>query len=188
MDALLSSFLAALIAEQGSATQLLVLAALARFGRSGPVALGLVAGIALNAALSAAAGAGAAALVSYRAALLMSALALLAAGGAMLFAPGTLKVQLYQRLGPFAATLVATFVQGFGDRTQFLIFALAARAEVPLLAAVGGTLGAIVSLLPALLLGAAFPRRWPLTMLRRCGAALFLLVGIVLSLATLRLI
>jgi Ca2+/H+ antiporter, TMEM165/GDT1 family len=188
VDALLSAFLAALISEQGDASQLLALAVVARFGAGARPVSALLIAAGVGAALSATAGAGAHLLMPHRGALLLAALALLFAGFGMAFAPKPPKVEMYARLGPFGAVLLAATVQMFGDRTQFLVFALSARSDAPVLAALGGAAGACAGLVPAVLLGPAFRKRWPVTTLRWTGAALFAFTGTAMLLSALRLI
>ena len=83
------------------------------------------------------------------------------------------------RLGAFGTSLVAVGMLGFGDRTQFITAALAA---------VGATIGAMVVLVPAILLGTRGLRKIPTTALRVAASVALLISGAVQGLGALRLI
>ncbi len=92
------------------------------------------------------------------------------------------------RLGAALTSLVGLFILAFGDGVQFVVLALAARAELPWLAAVGATLGSLAILAPAAVLGEAGWRALPLVAARRVIGALFVLAALWLGLGALRLI
>lgn len=81
----------------------------------------------------------------------------------------------------------ALFVLGFGEGMQFVTFALSNRAPVPAFAAVGATIGALVALAPAAVMGEAAWRKLPLRAIRIATGALLLLAAIVLAVGALRL-
>lgn len=188
MDALLASFLAVLLAEQGDKLQLLAGDLGRRFARPAPVAAGLIAAAFVNALVAGIAGALVHAIVPFRALTLLAALALLSAGAGALPRARPPAVIAYPRLGAFGGPAFAGAVLGFGGGAQFLTFAIAARADAALLAAAGATLGAAAAILPAVLLGERLERTLPLRSLRLGAAALLLLAGALAALTALRLV
>jgi putative Ca2+/H+ antiporter (TMEM165/GDT1 family) len=187
VDALVPAFLAALVAEFGDKTQLLVILLATRFGRPGAV-LGAVAVAALvNGLIAAVGGALLTHVIPFRALNLLLALALIFAGSGALLPSKPPRVGIYDRLGPFAASLLAFFVLEFGDKTQFVTFAIAARSHTPLLAAAGAAAGIVAASLPAVALGAELPRTVRLRTIRLAVGVLLIGVGIVAALSALRL-
>jgi putative Ca2+/H+ antiporter (TMEM165/GDT1 family) len=188
LDALVSAFVAAGLAEWGDKTQLLVAALSARHGRP----LLLLAGIALAAGLHALIAAFGGILVhdwvTIRALTLLLALALLFAGGAGLFPRNPPKILVGARAGAFAAAFLCFFVAEFGDKTQFLTFSIAARFDSMALAAAGGAAGVIAASVPALLLGDRLASAIPLRGIRIGIAALFLLFGFIVAVNALALV
>lgn len=88
-----------------------------------------------------------------------------------------------RRPGSFAGwpALPALFVLGFGEGMQFVTFALASRAQFPAFAAVGATIGALVALAPAALLGEDAWARLPIKPVRIGAGAIMLLVACLLG-------
>ena len=187
MDALLSTLIAALLAEQGDKLQLLA-AALARRRPAGAVFAGLVAAAFANSLIAGVGGRLLHATVPFRALTLLVAVALLSAAAGAAFRAKPSGVIAYPRLGTLGGAAFAGFVLGFGGGTQFLTFALAARADSAMLATLGATVGTAVGILPVILLGEAWPRAVPLRAIRSVAAMLFLLAGTVAALTALRLI
>ncbi len=188
MEALLPAFIAAALGEWGDKTQLLLVALAARYGRPAP----LLAGVALAAlAGSLLAGFGGTLIhgtVTLRALSLLVAVALLFAGIAAFMRR---KPPAYAETlgGPaIAAAAFGFFVAEFGDRTQFITFAIAARYDSMILASAGATLGIIAASVPAALLGPELGRLLPVKAIRYGGGALFLLFGLVVGLNALRLV
>ncbi len=184
MDTLLPAFVAALLAEFGDKTQLLVLMLAARFGRNGAVIGGVALAALANAAIAGAGGAMLATLMTPEPRALLLALALIFAGaGALLPMTPPEPVDRW-RIGAFASSFGAFFILEFGDKTQFLTAAIAARAGSPILAACGAAAGVTLAAAAALALGEALPRR----MIRRAAGILFLIVGLFVTVSALRLI
>lgn len=156
MDTFLFSFVAAAIASLGDRAQLL--AALLGAKRQQPlqVLAGLLIAAAVVAAIAAAGGAALHALVNVRAQTLLVALALAYAGIVALLTPSPPGLAARFRGGSFLTAVLFGFAFASGSRAQFLILALAARAEVPELAAIGGTLGIVAAAAPAAVLGKTF--------------------------------
>ncbi|WP_254606523.1 TMEM165/GDT1 family protein [Sphingomonas bacterium] len=167
-----TGWLAAILADRYRPAVVIVAAALA---------------LAANYALAAAAGTVAAPILSPDAKLLLLACALLIAAGGMPFAPGRPDPLTGWRIGGFPTAGLGLFVMAFGDATQFVAAALAARSPVPWLAGVGATIGSLVVVAPAALLGEAGYRRLPLAGMRWGSASVLLLAGLVLGLHALGL-
>lgn len=187
MDALLPTFLAALLAEWGDKTQLLAALLATRFRDRRAVLAGIAAAALANSGIAAAGGRLVADLINFRAIGLMVALALLAAGAGGLLRQKPHRLADHSRFGAFATSAAAMFVLEFGDKTQFLTFAFAARADSLVLAAGGATAGILVAAVPAVMLGERFSAL-PLRAIRLGASCLFLIVGAILALGALRLL
>jgi putative Ca2+/H+ antiporter (TMEM165/GDT1 family) len=185
VDALLASFVAAFLSAWGDKTQLIVamLAAVSR--KPGQVFAGLLLAAAASSAVAAFAGMWIAAQVTIRATTLLTALALLfAAASAMLRSrPRPQEAGRFPLLTAFILCLAAEF----GDRTQFLTFAVAARFGSAPLAAAGATAGILAACLPALVLGERLGTVVPLRALRWGAASLFLATGFIVAVTALQL-
>ena len=185
MDALLTSFVAAALAEWGDHTQLLVALLAARSSRPGTVLLGLFLATLVSSAVAAALGGLIADVITIRAMTLLVALALLFAGVA-----GLIKRQQpsagSERMPVLLATFFLCLAAELGDRTQFLTFALAARFD-PLLAAGGATAGILAAGVPAALLGSKLVSAVPVRAIRIAGGAVFLITGFLVAMTALRL-
>jgi len=92
------------------------------------------------------------------------------------------------RIGAGATSVVGLFILAFGDGVQFVVLALAARADLPWLAAIGATIGSLAAIGPAALLGEAGWTALPLVALRRIVALLFVVAAAWLALGALHLI
>ncbi|MDB5682409.1 MAG: hypothetical protein JWM38_828 [Sphingomonas bacterium] len=188
MDGLLPALLAVALAEVGDKTQLLAILLAVRFGRPAPILAGIAVAALANSLIAAIGGALVAGMVPFRAITLMLAVALLSAGAGSLMRQKPPKVGIYDRLGPFAASAVAFFILEFGDKSQFLTFAVAARAQVPMLAAAGATIGILLASVPAVMLGDALPRTVPIRVIRVGIGILFVVIGVIVGLGALRLL
>lgn len=92
------------------------------------------------------------------------------------------------RLGAFGTSTAGLFILAFGDGLQFIVLALAVRADLPWGAAAGATLGATAAIGAAVLLGEKAWLALPQTAMRRAASALFLVTGLVLALSAMRLV
>ena len=185
MDALLTSFVAAFLAEWGDKTQLVVVMLAAATRRPGQVLAGLILAALASNIVAGLAGIYIASTITIRAMTLMTALALLFAGGSGLIrrkppAPATLRL-------PILTAFILCLAAEMGDRTQFLTFALAGRFDSAPLAAAGATAGALAACLPALVLGEKLEKAAPMRAIRYTGAALFLLAGFIAAVQALQL-
>ncbi len=158
-----------------------------RYASKGAVILGTAFALALGNALGVVGGIVVAPLLSPNARDLLLAFALVSAGMSALWPIKPAKSRDW-RIGAFLASLVTVGALGFGDRTQFITAALAARSVTPALAAVGATIGALAVNIPAILLGECAWRKVPTTALRYVAAALLIIGGMVQGLGALRLI
>ena len=94
-----------------------------------------------------------------------------------------------KRPGSFARwpAFPALFVLGFGEGMQFVTFALANQAPVPAFAAIGATIGTLIAVAPAAVMGEAAWRKLPLRGMRLVTGAALLLAAAVLAAGALRL-
>jgi len=187
MDALLPTFLAALLAEWGDKTQLLAALLAARFPNRRAILGGIAIAALANSLIAAAGGRIVADLINFRAIGLMVALALIAAGAGGLFRQKAPTLAEQGRFGAFVTSAFAMFVLEFGDKTQFLTLTLAARADSLLLAASGATAGILAAAVPAIMLGRRFADL-PVRAVRLGASLLLLLVGMIGMAGALRLL
>jgi putative Ca2+/H+ antiporter (TMEM165/GDT1 family) len=185
MEALVTSFVAALLATWSDKTQLVVAVQADRTQRPLLVLAGLGLALAASNVIAAIAGIYIAQAINVRAQTLLLALALLFAGGSGLIRrrppkPATTRL-------PLLTIFILCLATEMGDRTQFLTFALAGRFDSAPLAAAGATAGALAACLPALFLGERLATATPMHAIRYAGAALFLLVGFVTAVQALQL-
>lgn len=119
---------------------------------------------------------------------LFVALALVFAGGGALFplkAPDRL---IGWRIGAMLTSVTGLFIMAFADAVMFVVLALAARTPIPWLPAAGATIGSLVAVAPAAMLGEAGWRVLPLTAIRRGGGAVLLIAGLATGVSALGLV
>lgn len=185
MEALVTSFVAALLASWSDKTQLVVAMQAERTQRPWQVFAGLFVALATSNLIAAIAGVYIGQTINVRAQTMLLALALLFAGASGLIRrrpprPATTKL-------PWLTVFILCLATEMGDRTQFLTFALAGRFDSIPFAAAGATAGALAACLPALFLGERLQSATPMRAIRYAGAALFLLVGFVAAVQALQL-
>jgi putative Ca2+/H+ antiporter (TMEM165/GDT1 family) len=186
MDALLTAFVSAFLAEWGDKTQLIVAMLAATTRRPGTVLAALIlAALASNIA-AAIAGVYIAQSVNIRAMTLLTALALLFAGASGLIRRREPKAQAPKRLLLVSAVILLLAAE-LGDRTQFLTFALAGRFDSAPLAAAGASAGVFLACVPAALLGDKLATTVPVRAIRYGGAGVFLIAGFILAMKALQL-
>jgi putative Ca2+/H+ antiporter (TMEM165/GDT1 family) len=188
VDALLPAFVAALLAEWGDKTQLLVMALATRFRRPGPILAGVALAALANALLAAFGGVLIHDFITARATALLVAVSLLSAGMLALMRPSPPSIGMTWKTGAFLTSLGGFFLLEFGDKTQFLTFALAARYDSLGLTAAGATLGILAANVPAALLGNRLGAVVPVQPLRYAVAGLFLVTGFVIAVGALELV
>jgi Ca2+/H+ antiporter, TMEM165/GDT1 family len=185
MDVLLPVFIAVLLAETGGRAQDIA----HRLTLSGtpPRVIWTALGIATLGSYVTAAVAGAfvATLINFQARSLLAGLALLLAGGPMLF--------FFKRkeIAADSASLLKAVIRfvtaQFGDAAQFIVFAMAARNDMPFLALFAGLWAVAASAAPPILLGTEWPGAIPLRLLRILGGVLLIGAGGWLITSTLQL-
>lgn len=185
MDVLVISFVAAFLAAWTDKTQSVVAMLVARTHRPLLVFAGLFLALAASNILAGIAGVYVAHQINPRATTLLTALALLFAGGSGLIRrrppkPATTRL-------PLLTAFILCLATEMGDRTQFLTFALAGRFDSAPFAAAGATAGALAACLPALILGEELQKAAPMRVTRYAGAALFLVAGFIVGVQALRL-
>jgi putative Ca2+/H+ antiporter (TMEM165/GDT1 family) len=185
MEALVTSFVAALLASWSDKTQLVVAMQAERTQRPLLVLTGLVLALAASNLVAAIAGAYIADAINVRAQTLLLALALLFAGASGLIRRRPPKAATIR--WPILTVFILCLATEMGDRTQFLTFALAGRFDSIPFAAAGATAGALAACLPALFLGERLRTAVPLRAIRYAGAALFLIAGFVAAVQALQL-
>lgn len=92
------------------------------------------------------------------------------------------------RLGAFGTSALGLAIMVFGDRMQFVVVALAARSDMPALAAVGGTIGALAVIVAAVTIGEKAWLALPQRAIRAGTAAVLGVAGVVIGLGALQLI
>lgn len=188
MEALLTAFVAAGLAEWGDKTQLLTAALAVRYRRPAPILAGVAVVALANALIAAVGGVVLHDLITLRAIALLVALALLFAGVAGLIRQQRPAMGSTWKLGAFLTAASSFFLAEFGDKTQFITGALAAHYDSLALTVAGATAGVIAANAPAALLGDRFAALMPLAALRRTIACLFLLAAFLVAINALRLI
>ena len=185
MDALLTAFVGAFLAAWGDRTQLSVAMLAERTRRPAQVLAGLFLAALAGSAVAAILGVYIAETITIRAMTLLTALALLFAGGFGLFRrrppkPATARL-------PILTAFILCLAAELGDRTQFLTFALAGRFDSAPLAAAGATFGTLAACLPAAILGDKLTAVVPVRAIRYAAAALFLIAGFITAMRALQL-
>lgn len=187
MDALLTAFVGALLAEWGDRTQLFVIVLAARFARPAPILAGLAVAALVNGLIAAVGGIWVHDLIPTRALSLLVALALLMAGAGSLIRRRPPNIGASWRTGAFLTAAASLTLLEIGDKTQFLTFALAARFDSVALAVTGATAGILVAAAPAAVLGSAFPSTVPVRPIRWAVAAVLIVTGFVVAVRALEL-
>lgn len=178
MDSLIATFLTLILAETGDRTQLLAAALALRFADNRAVIVGLALASLANCLLSAFAGSFIDQWISQDPLRLFNGLAYGLAGAAML--AGRRKVDLLDRwkTGPFLTAFLGIFILQFGDKGQFIIGANAAMADHWIFPAIGGWLGTLAAIIPAILLRERLARLLPLTKIRIAAGVFFCAFGL----------
>jgi Ca2+/H+ antiporter, TMEM165/GDT1 family len=187
LEPLLTTFIAAALAEWGDKTQLLVVALAARYRRPGPILAGVAVAALANALIAAFGGTLINGFITLRAISLLLALALIFAGVGGLIGGKRPDMGATWKTGPFLTTAGCFFLLEFGDKTQFLTLSLAAQFDSFLLAAFAATAGVTAASMVPAVLGGAFEARVPVKAIRLVVASLFLLVGFVVAVNALQL-
>jgi putative Ca2+/H+ antiporter (TMEM165/GDT1 family) len=185
VEALVTSFVAAFLAEWGDKTQLIVAMLAATTRRPLGVFAGLILAALASSVVAAIAGIWIAATINIRAMTLMVSLALLFAAISALIPRR--QTERAPRRWLLPAAFILCLAAETGDRTQFLTFALAGRFASAPLAAAGATAGIAAACLPAAMLGERLHTAVPLRTIRYGIAALFLIAGFITAMKALQL-
>jgi putative Ca2+/H+ antiporter (TMEM165/GDT1 family) len=178
VEAFIVSTAVVAVAEIGDKTQLLALVLACRFRKPLPIALGIAAATLANHA--AAAFAGSWIMQSVDPAILRWALgASFVAVAIWALVPDKLdgEPRLWEKAGPFVATLIAFFLVEIGDKTQIATVGLAIRFESLPAVVIGTTLGMMLANAPVVVFGDALAKKLPLRFVRLCAAAVFAVLG-----------
>ena len=187
MDALLTAFIAAALAEWGDRTQLFVIVLAARFGAARPILAGLAVAALANSLIAAIGAQFVNQLITLRALSLLVALALLFAGIGGMIRRRPPDIAARWKTGAFVTAALSLFLLEFGDKTQFLTFALAARFDSVALASAGAAAGIVAANVPAVVLGERLREAAPVAPIRYAIAALFLVAGFIVAVNALEL-
>jgi len=182
MEQLLSTLILVALTGFADRTALLAAAMATRFGTGPAVLTAAVLAAIGNAALSAAAGAAIGGWISRDALAFFYGFALAVAGLGMLIEGRRVDPLTGWRLGAFATSLIGIALIQLGDKGQFIIAATAARSHAPVMAAIGGAIGAMLALVPAIMLREQLAARLPLRAIRGAGGVLLIALGLYLML------
>ena len=188
MDAFLTTLLSVLLAEVGDRTQILAAALALRFHRNGAVIAGLALATLINCIFSAVAGSVIDSWISEAPLMLFGGLAYIFAGLGMLMWRRPVDVLENWRLGAFMTSFLGIFILQFGDKSQFLILANAARTDLWGFVVVGGWAGIMAACIPAIILRERLAALLPLKHIRIGGGIILLLWGLILALRAFGLI
>ena len=188
MDSLLATFFSVLIAEMGDRPQILAAALALRFRNDRMViwALGLAA--ALNCAISTVAGSVIDEWISQDPLRLFNGLAYVSAGVAMLWWRRPVDLLDGWKIAPFMTAFLGLFILQFGDKAQFIIAANSAMTPHPMFTGLGGWLGIMAAVVPAILLKERLAQLLPLPTIRKTGGVLLLLWGVLQALHAWRIL
>ncbi len=183
MQAFLVSTLAVAIGEIGDKTQLLAFLLAARYRRPWPIIAGIFVATLFNHAFAGLFGHWLMTQVS--AELLRWGLGL----SFLAIAVWTLKPDEMDdaevpesRWGIFAVTLLSFFLAEIGDKTQLATVALAVKYVDLVWVVAGTTVGMLIADVPAVLLGKMLTPGFPFHVVRRCAAAIFAVLGVIVLL------
>jgi Ca2+/H+ antiporter, TMEM165/GDT1 family len=176
MDSLLATVFSVLIAEIGDRPQILAAALALRFGNDRIVIAALALATALNCAISAVAGSVVDQWVSEDPVRLFNGLAYLL----MWRRP----VELLDgwKIGTFLTAFLGLFILQFGDKGQFIIAANAAMTPYWGFTALGGWIGIMAAIVPAVVLKERLAERLPIPAIRKAGGVLLIGWGLVQAL------
>jgi Ca2+/H+ antiporter, TMEM165/GDT1 family len=178
MDSLIATFLTLILTETGDRTQLLAAALAVRFGRDRPVIVGFALASLANCLIAAFAGSYINQWISQDPLRLFNGLAYVLAGVAMLAWRRKADLLNGWKTGPFFTVFIGIFILQFGDKGQFVIGANAAMADHWLFPAIGGWLGTLAAVVPAILLKERLAKLLPLGAIRIGGGILLTLFGL----------
>ncbi len=184
----MAAMVAALLAQASDRQPWLAARLAQQFNNSTAIILATALALAISNALGAVAGMLMAPILTPNARALLLCFALVSAGTSCFGHAKPLPQAGGATLGAFLTGLITLLAASLGDRTQFLTAAIAARSELPVFAAFGATIGALVVHAAAILSDADAPRRLPMRAIRIVIGLALVLAGIIAGLSALRLI
>lgn len=176
------------LAEMGDRGQWLFLALMVHFKERQRVLFGMVLATAINSIVSAVAGFMLGRVMTDYPQLLFLGMALFLAGATMFLPPWRKKTVAPDATGVFRTSFLAFLLLGFGDRSQFIIAANAARDVSFVYSAIGGTIGISLAMLPVFVLRRQFARRFSVHWVRRISGVLLIGAALMLALRALALV
>ena len=187
MEALLPVFIAVILAEFGGRTQAVGNALSFNHPQSqSTIFLALLLASSVSLIVAAIGGAVMAGLMAYDARSLLFGLALIFAGVPKLL---SVKTPVVKRLAsPFSSGLLGFGRIQFGDASQFIVLAVAARSGQPLLAVIGGLMGMLAANAPPILMQGDWPAKLPLRPVGIVAALVLTLAGAYTAVSALKLI
>lgn len=188
MDSLLATLFSVLIAEIGDRPQILAAALALRFGNDRVVIAALALATAINCVISAAAGSVIDQWISEDPVRLFNGLAYFLAGLGMLMWRRRVELLDGWKVGPFLTAFLGLFILQFGDKGQFVIAANAAMTPHWGFTALGGWIGIMAAIIPAIVLKEKLAVRLPIPAIRRAGGVILLLWGLVQALRAWRIL
>ncbi len=181
MDALLSTLLSVFLAEMGDRTQILAAALALRYHKNGAVLAGLAGATLLNCGISAAGGSVIDSWISEAPLKLFAGLAYIFVGAGMLMWRRKVDPLTEWKTPAFLTAFLGLFILEFGDKSQFIVAAQAARTPFWPMAAVGGFVGIMAATIPAVIWRERLATLVPLKPIRWISSALLLGWGIMLA-------
>ncbi len=187
MEALLPVFIAVMLAEIGGRTQAIGNVLSLSYPQSQKtIFLGLLLASSASLAVASVGGSVMAGLMAYDARSLLFGLALMFAGVPMLL---SVKRPVVKRLGsPLTSSVFGFGRVQFGDASQFIVFAVAARTGEPVLAVIGGLMGIMAANAPPIVMQRDWPSKLPLRPIRIVAAITLTLAGAFAVISALKLI
>lgn len=180
MEALVPAFIAALLTQLGERPAMLVAILADRYGRPMIVLLGAMAAHALGTAVAAFGAMMVAPLLNPRGQALMLAIGLVVAGLGGLWPMRAPKRLDEWRAGSLLTAFFGVLALSWGDRTQFMAFAIGVRGE-PWFAFAGAIAGTLAVTFTAALLGELAWGRIPIRWFRGLMALAMLVAGVVIG-------
>lgn len=182
MEAFVTTLLLTAIVQTGDRSQLLCAALAMRFERTGLLIAAVLAASAAGSAIAAWGGVWVGEWISRDALALFYALSLLFAGLGMLAWRRPVDLLQGWRIGPFLTALLGVMILQLGDKGQFIVAATAARSHDAIWAALGGSIGTALALVPAIIWQDDLAR-WPLRAVRIGAGVVIGAIGIFLALS-----
>ena len=188
MDSLLGSLVGSALSEMGDRNQWLFLALMLHFGERQRVLIGLIFAVTINSFISAISGHWIGSFMTDYPQLLFLGMALFLSGITMFFEPWRKKKVPENASNALRTSFLSFLVLGFADRTQFIIAANAARDVTFIYSAIGGIIGICLAMMPVLIFGRSFARRFRIKWVRKISGLLLIISAIILGLRSLSLI